>query len=237
VIGDGDVFRYNHAMRILIVEDDPKVASFVARGLREENFAVDCCASGDNAAWHLRTAAYDLVILDLMLPGKDGLTVCREMRARSLNMPVLMLTARAKLSERIQGLSEGADDYLTKPFSFEELLARVKALLRRSRDFQSPDLACADLRLDPFRRKVFRAGEEIFLTGKEYAILEYLLRNRGRVVSATAIIEHAWDMNYDGDRNIVNVYISHLREKIDRRHDVKIIRTLRGHGFTVDGHE
>ena len=227
-------FRYNQVMRILIVEDDPKVASFIARGLREEHFAVDCCASGDDVGWHLRTAVYDLVILDLMLPGKDGLTLCREMRARSLRVPILMLTARTEVSEKVRGLNEGADDYLTKPFSFEELLARIKALLRRSQEFQSPELTCADLRLDPFRRKVFRGGGEIPLTGKEYAILEYLLRNRGRVLTASVIIEHVWDMNYDGDRNIVNVYISHLRDKIDRNREPKIIRTLRGHGFTID---
>ena len=196
-------------MRILIVEDDKKVGGFLKRGLQEEQYAVDVCRNGIDALYMAQLNPYDVIILDIMLPGMDGFTVCREMR-------------------QVTGLSEGADDYLTKPFSFDELLARIRALLRRSQDYKTKQLKAGDLELDPLRRTVTRSGEKIDLTGKEYALLEYLLRNRGR------ILNHVWDMDYMGSSNIVNVYINHLRNKIDKDFDIKLIQTVRGHGFRID---
>ena len=221
------------AVRILIVEDDRKVRAALERGLREEHYAVDSCASGPEAVELAGLHPYDLVVLDLMLPGLDGLAVCREFRRQGLWMPVLMLTARDTLKDKIAGLTEGADDYLTKPFSFEELLARIRALFRRSQEYRVGALVAADLEVDPVRRTVTRAGRRIVLTGKEYALLEYLIRNKDRVVSSTMILEHVWDMNYEGSGNVVNVFINRLRDKIDRDQSRKLIRTVRGHGFTV----
>lgn len=221
-------------MRILVVEDDKKVGAFLQRGLREEQYAVDLCRDGAEAVYEAQTHSYDVIILDIMLPGKDGFSVCRELREHSVLTPILMLTAKDSLDDKIIGLSEGADDYLTKPFSFEELLARIRALLRRSQDYKTGVLKVGDLTLDPLRRVVNRAGKTILLTGKEYALLEYLMRNRGRVVSQSMIIEHVWDRNYEGTSNVVNVYISHLREKIDKKGKVKLIKTLRGHGYKID---
>lgn len=221
-------------MRILVVEDDKKVGAFLRKGLREEQYAVDLCPDGAEAVYEAQVSSYDVIILDVMLPGKDGFTVCRELRENSVLTPILMLTAKDSLDDKIIGLSEGADDYLTKPFSFEELLARVRALLRRSQDYKTGVLKVGDLVLDPLRRIVSRAGKTILLTGKEYALLEYLMRNKGRVVSQSMIIEHVWDRNYEGISNVVNVYISHLREKIDKNAKVKLIKTLRGHGYKID---
>ncbi len=221
-------------MRLLVVEDDKKVAGFLERGLKEENYAVDVCRSGDDALYMAQINPYDAVILDVMLPGKDGFTVCRDMRENGILTPVIMLTAKDTLDDKITGLTEGADDYLTKPFSFEELLARIRAMLRRSQDYKTKALRVADLELDPLRRLVTRAGRKIALTGKEYALLEYLMRNRGRVLSQTMIIEHVWDMNYEGAGNVVNVYINRLRGKIDQDAQVKLIKTVRGHGFLID---
>jgi len=221
-------------MRLLVVEDDKKVAGFLARGLKEENYAVDVCRSGDDALYMAQVNPYDAVILDVMLPGKDGFTVCRNLRENGILTPVIMLTAKDTLDDKITGLTEGADDYLTKPFSFEELLARIRAMLRRSQDYKTKALRVADLELDPLRRLVTRAGRKIALTGKEYALLEYLMRNRGRVLSQTMIIEHVWDMNYEGAGNVVNVYINRLRGKIDQDAQVKLIKTVRGHGFLID---
>lgn len=217
-----------------MVEDDKKVGAFLQKGLREEQYAVDLCRDGTEAVYEAQINPYDVIILDIMLPGKDGLTVCRELRENSVLTPILMLTAKDSLDDKIIGLSEGADDYLTKPFSFEELLARIRALLRRSQDYKTGVLKVGDLVLDPLRRVVSRAGKTIFLTGKEYALLEYLMRNKGRVVSQSKIIEHVWDRNYEGTSNVVNVYISHLREKIDRKARVKLIKTLRGQGYKID---
>ena len=221
-------------MRILIVEDDRKVGAFLQRGLREEQYAVDLCRDGLEGIYQAQVSHYDVIILDVMLPGKDGFTVCKELREDSVLTPILMLTAKDTLEDKIIGLSEGADDYLTKPFSFEELLARVRALLRRSQDYKTGVLKVGDVILDPLRRVVSRAGKAIVLTGKEYALLEYLMRNRGRVVSQSMIIEHVWDMNYEGSSNVVNVYINHLREKIDKDARVKLIKTIRGHGYKID---
>jgi len=223
-------------MRILVVEDDRKVGAFLQKGLREEQFAVDVCADGESALEMARLNPYDLILLDVMLPKKDGFAVCRELRRSSILTPVLMLTAKDSVEDKVAGLTEGADDYLPKPFAFEELLARTRALLRRSRDYQPSAVRVGDLELDPARRQAVRAGRRISLTGKEYALLEYLMRNTGRVVTETMIIEHVWDMNYEGSSNVVSVYINYLRKKIDGGADVKLIHTLRGHGYILEAH-
>lgn len=226
--------NYNKLMRILIVEDDKKVGGFLKRGLQEEQYAVDVCRNGTDALYMAQLNPYDVIILDIMLPGMDGFTVCREMRQKAILTPILMLTAKDEIEDKVTGLSEGADDYLTKPFSFDELLARIRALLRRSQDYKTKELKAGDLELDPLRRMVTRSGEKIDLTGKEYALLEYLLRNRGRTVTPSMILEHVWDMDYMGSSNIVNVYINHIRNKIDKDFDIKLIQTVRGHGFRID---
>ena len=222
------------AMRILVVEDDRKVGALLQKGLREEQYAVDVCRTGPEGLEAAEVNAYDAIVLDIMLPGLDGLELCRRWRAANILTPILMLTAKDALEDKLDGLNEGADDYLTKPFSFEELLARIRALLRRSQDYKSARLGAGDLELDPVRRRVTRAGRPMSLTGKEYALLEYMLRNKGRILSPTMILEHVWDMNYDGPGNVVNVYISHLRDKIDRGAAVKLIATVRGQGFRID---
>lgn len=222
------------AMRLLIVEDDKKVGAFLERGLREENYAVDVCRNGADALYLVQLNSYDVVILDIMLPGKDGFSVCREMRENDILVPIIMLTAKDTLEDKITGLTEGADDYLTKPFSFEELLARIRALLRRSQDYKTKVLRVADLEMDPLRRIVTRAGKKITLTGKEYALLEYLMRNQGRVLSQSMIIEHVWNMDYEGASNVVNVYINHLRQKVDKGAQIQLIKTIRGHGYQIN---
>ncbi len=221
-------------MRILIVEDDKKVAAFLQKGLREEQYAVDVCRNGEDTVYEAQVNPYDVIILDIMLPGKDGFTICRELRENNVLTPILMLTAKDSLEDKIIGLSEGADDYLTKPFSFEELLARIRALLRRSQHYKTGLLKVADLELDPLRRTVQRGGTPITLSGKEYAFLEYLLRNKGIILSQSKIIDHVWDRNYDGTSNLINVYINHLREKIDKDAEVKLIKTVRGQGYKID---
>jgi len=226
--------NYNKPMRILIVEDDKKVGGFLKRGLQEEQYAVDVCRNGNDALYMAQLNPYDVIILDIMLPGMDGFTVCREIRQKSILTPILMLTAKDEIEDKVTGLSEGADDYLTKPFSFEELLARIRALLRRSQDYKTKELKAGALVLDPLRRLVTRSGKKIDLTGKEYALLEYLLRNRGRTVTPSMILEHVWDMDYMGSSNIVNVYINHLRNKVDKDFEIKLIQTIRGHGFRID---
>lgn len=223
-------------MRLLVVEDDRKVGAFLQKGLREEQFAVDLCGDGEAALECARLNPYDLIILDVMMPKKDGFAVCRELRRSGILTPVLMLTAKDSVEDKVAGLSEGADDYLAKPFAFDELLARIRALLRRTRDYQPSAVRAGDLELDPARRQAVRAGRRISLTGKEYALLEYLMRNAGRVVTETMIIEHVWDMNYDGSSNVVSVYMNYLRKKIDGGADVKMIRTLRGHGYLLETH-
>ncbi len=221
-------------MRLLIVEDDKKVGAFLERGLKEENYAVDVCRNGADSLYLAQVNPYDVIILDIMLPGKDGFSVCRELREKGILTPIIMLTAKDTLDDKILGLTEGADDYLTKPFSFEELLARIQALLRRSQDYKTKTLRVGDLEMDPVRRLVTRGDKKVVLTGKEYALLEYLMRNQGRVLSQSMIIEHVWDMDYEGASNIVNVYINHLRRKIDRDFSVKLIKTERGHGYQID---
>lgn len=221
-------------MRILIVEDDKKVAGFLRRGLKEEQYAVDVCYDGEEALFQSQVNQYDLIILDVMLPKKNGFAVCKQIREDGNLTPILMLTARDQLEDKVKGLQEGADDYLTKPFAFEELLARIKALLRRTQDYKTKTLNVGDLELDPVSRKVTRQGKPISLTGKEYALLEYLLRNKSRTITQSMIIDHVWDMNFDGLSNVVNVYINHLREKIDKGFPQKYIHTIRGVGYQID---
>lgn len=220
-------------MRILVVEDEKRIADFLERGLESAGYAVDLAADGGGALDRIHSTDYDLVILDLMLPDTDGLKVLEKIRNRKVSPPVLILSARSALDERVRGLEHGADDYLVKPFAFVELLARVRALLRRGQP--TPErLQVGDLALDCIRRKVTRSGESIELAPKEFGILEYLMRNRGRPLSRTMIVEHVWDMEYDGLTNIVDVYIRHLRSKIDDRFPVKLIHTVRGIGYMLD---
>jgi two-component system copper resistance phosphate regulon response regulator CusR len=221
-------------MRVLIVEDDRKVAAFLKQGLKEELYAVDVCHDGEEALYFAGVNQYDMIILDVMLPKKNGFEVCRELRGRSIHTPILMLTARTHVEDKIKGLHEGADDYLVKPFDFEELLARIQALLRRTQDYKSNTLKVGDLELNPVSRKITREGKPVILTGKEYSLLEYLMRNKGRIITQAMIIEHVWDMNYEGLSNVVNVYINHLREKIDKDFAVKYIHTVRGMGYTIN---
>ena len=220
-------------MRILVIEDDKKVASFIKRGLKEENYAVDVSHNGEDKLYLSRINEYDIIILDIMLPGKDGFQVCKELRRSHVSIPIIMLTARDSIEDKVKGLDGGADDYLTKPFAFEELLARIRALLRRNQDNKINTLKVADLELNPVTHEVTRGREKINLTAREYALLEYLIRNKGKVMKETMIIEHVWDMNFDPFSNIVNVYIHHLREKIDRRFQKKLIHTIRGVGYIL----
>jgi DNA-binding response OmpR family regulator len=220
-------------MRLLVIEDERKVADFVARGLRAERFAVDVAYDGD-AGWDMASVCdYDLVILDLMLPGLGGAEILRRLRRAKKEAPVLILTARDSTDQKVEHFEAGADDYLTKPFVFAELLVRVKALLRRAPASRSNVLRVADLELDRLSQQVKRAGKKIELTAKEYALLEYLAANAGRVLSRTMIIEHVWDQSFEGLTNIVDVYVRHLRDKVDDAHTHKLIRTVRGAGYCL----
>jgi two-component system copper resistance phosphate regulon response regulator CusR len=220
-------------MRILVVEDEKRIADFLCRGLQGAGYAVDAAPNGATALDHIHSADYDLVVLDLMLPDMDGLQVLEKVRNRKVGPPVLILSARGGLDDRVKGLEQGADDYLVKPFAFVELLARVRALLRRGQP--APEkLQVADLTLDCIRRKVLRGTDTIDLAPKEFGILEYMMRNRGRPLSRTMIVEHVWDMDYDGLTNIVDVYIRHLRSKIDDRFPQKLIQTVRGIGYMIE---
>jgi len=220
-------------MKILVVEDEQRVAQFIQKGLKEEGHAVDCAYDGEEGGFLAEVNEYDLIILDLMLPKKNGLTVCSEIRERGVSTPVLMLTARDAVQDKVRGLDAGADDYLTKPFVFDELLARVRALLRRGSESKAPILKIIDLELDPMSRRVTRGGKAIRLTTKEYALLEYMMRNPDRVLSRTRIGEHVWDMNFDPESNVIDVYVSHLRNKVDKGFDVSLIHTLRGQGYML----
>lgn len=220
-------------MRILVVEDEKRIADFLGRGLESGGYTVDIAPDGQIALDLAHATDYDLVILDMMLPDMDGLRVLEKIRNRKANPPVLILSARGGVEDRVKGLELGADDYLTKPFAFVELLARVRVLLRRGQP--TPEkLAVGELTLDCIRRKVTRAGDTIELAPKEFSILEYLMRNRGKPLSRTMIVEHVWDMDYDGLTNIVDVYIRHLRSKIDDRYPAKLIHTVRGVGYMLD---
>lgn len=220
-------------MRILVVEDERKVSGLIERGLTSERYAVDVAADGSNGLELATTYHYDLIILDLMLPLMDGSELLRHIRNRNTQVPVLVLTARDAMSDKVRHLEAGADDYLTKPFAFEELLARTKALLRRGPVNRASSIHVGDLELDRLSQHVKRAGHRIELTSKEYALLEYLMVNAGRVLSRNMIIEHVWNQGFDGITNIVDVYIRHLRSKIDSGHATRLIRTVRGVGYTV----
>ncbi|MBI5280994.1 MAG: response regulator transcription factor [Candidatus Solibacter usitatus] len=220
-------------MRILVVEDEQRIADFVQRGLESAGYTADVAEDGTRALERLQEGNYDLMVLDLMLPDMDGLTVLEKARNRQVSPPVLILSARGGVDDRVKGLELGADDYLVKPFAFVEFLARVRALLRRGQP--TPErLAVGDLTLDCIRRKVTRSGEAIDLAPKEFSILEYMMRNRGRALSRTMIVEHVWEMEYDGLTNIVDVYIRHLRSKIDDRYPEKLIHTVRGIGYMLE---
>lgn len=221
-------------MRILIVEDEKKVSDFLRKGFQAEAFSVDVAEDGDRGSLLARSESYDLVILDVMLPRKDGMQVLREIRQEKNNTPVLMLTAKSDLEDRIEGLNLGADDYLPKPFAFSEVLARVRALLRRrSTGLQASLLILADLQMNLLTREVRRGNQIVVLTNKEFELLEYLLRNKGRVLSRVILTEHIWDMNFDSGTNIVDVVINRLRRKLDDKFPVKLIHTVRGVGYVV----
>ncbi len=220
-------------MRILVVEDERKVASFIKKGLEEEGYAVDLATDGRDGLMLALDSVHDLIVLDINLPKLDGLGVLEELRKARLRTPVLLLTVRATIEDKVLGLDTGADDYLTKPFSFEELLARVRALLRRRAQAEPTLLQVADLTLDPARRLVHRGGEKIELTSKEFALLDYFMRNIDRVLTRTMIAEHVWDYDFDSMTNIIDVYVNHLRKKIDAGRHPKLIRTVRGVGYIM----
>lgn len=220
-------------MRILLVEDEPSAATMLAKGLREETYAVDIAADGETALAQAFVNDYDLIILDVVLPGKDGFKVCRELRKNGLTIPVLMLTARDAVEDKVEGLDAGADDYLPKPFDFEELLARVRALLRRQPALYPEVITVGNLSVDARARSVTRAGQNIDLTAKEYALLEYLARRAGEVVSRADISEHVWDGSYDPFSKVIEVFIQRLRRKVDEGHPLKLIHTRRGEGYVL----
>jgi len=220
-------------MRVLLIEDDRKAAKLLSKGLHEEGFVVDVAATGEAGEEQAFVNEYDVIVLDWLLPGKDGLAVCQALRARDVTTPILMLTARHSLADRVSGLSTGADDYLTKPFAFAELLARIRALLRRARVARPPVLRVTDLTLDPANRRVTRGGVKIGLTSKEYTILEVLMQNAGETVSRTRLVERVWDEASEVLDNLVDVHVSHLRKKIDREPGSSLIQTIRGFGYRL----
>lgn len=220
-------------MRILIAEDEHKVAEQMAQGLKSEGYSVDVANDGDEAQWLAETNPYDIMVFDVMMPGKDGFTVVRHLRKKNIVAPVIFVSARGEIEDRVRGLDAGADDYLTKPFSLTELLARVRAVLRRQRPTPVNVLRVGDLELDLLSRKARRANEEIELTNREYALLEFLMVSSPKAVSKTAIVEHVWDQHFDSQTNVVNVYINYLRKKIDRPSLRPLFHTVRGVGFAL----
>ncbi len=221
-------------MRILLVEDDLKIASFILKGLKEAGFAADHAADGKEGLYMALTEPYDTAIIDIMLPRLDGLTLIEELRNKKINTPVIILSAKRSTDDRVKGLQRGGDDYLTKPFSFSELLARVQALIRRASRTSDPTvLSVGDLSMDLLTREVVRTGEKLELQPHEFALLEYLMRNTGRVVSKTMILEHIWDYNFDPQTNVVDVLVCRLRNKVDRDFSVKMIHTIRGVGYVL----
>jgi DNA-binding response OmpR family regulator len=220
-------------MRLLLIEDDEGIIRFLEKGLREATYAVDVARDGDDALYKASVNEYDIIILDIMIPGPDGLKVCRELRDRGSKVPVIMLTARDDVRDRVLGLDVGADDYLTKPFQVSELLARLRALMRRGPALKSTVIEIGDLRVDTSAQTVNRAGRALVLTAREYALIEYLARNAGRVVSRSELTEHVWDERSDSYSNVIDVHINHLRQKIDRESDQPLIHTRRGAGYML----
>ena len=220
-------------MRLLVVEDEKKVASFIKKGLEEEGYAVDVAADGRSGLQMAQDHVHDLIILDIQLPKMDGLSVLNALRREKVAIPVLLLTVRATIEDKVLGLDAGADDYLTKPFAFQELVARVRALLRRRADAKQPVLQVADLILDPARRVVFRESQKLDLTTREFALLDYFMRNPGRVLTRTMIAEHVWDYDFDSATNVIDVYVNYLRKKIDSDREQKLIHTVRGVGYML----
>jgi len=220
-------------MRVLIVEDETKMAALLQRGLREDGVAADVAAAGEDAVWMAGATEYDAIVLDVMLPGIDGFDVCRRLRADGIRSPVLMLTARDAVDDRVRGLDTGADDYLVKPFSFAELSARLRALTRRGPVDRAPVLAVGDLSLDPATRQVRRGGTEIGLSAREFALLETLMRHPGQVLDRLQLLDHVWDGDYENRSNVIDVYIRYLREKVDRPFGVASIETVRGAGYRL----
>jgi len=221
-------------MRILLVEDEPRMANVVAKGLREHSYAVDIADDGEAALYQTSINDYDLIILDVLLPERDGFEVCRELRLRGQATPILMLTARATIDDRVSGFDAGADDYLTKPFSFRELLARIRALLRRDAHLRPDVFQIEDLIIDSASHRVSRGTQTIQLTAKEYALLEYLARHGGQLVSRAEIAAHVWDDSFDPFSNTIEVYMNRLRKKIDESHDTKLLHTRRGEGYILE---
>jgi len=220
-------------MRVLIVEDEAKMAGLIRRGLEREGMAVDVAGDGEEALWRAEAVDYDAILLDLMLPGIDGFEVCQRLREAGVWSPILMLTARDAVRDRVAGLDRGADDYLTKPFSYAELLARLRALLRRGRPERPVELRVGDLRLDPATRRVWRDGQQVGLSAKEFAVLETFMRRPGQILSRLQLLEHAWDYEYENRSNVVDSYVRFLREKIDRPFGVESIETVRGAGYRL----
>ncbi|HKI51870.1 MAG TPA: response regulator transcription factor [Geothermobacteraceae bacterium] len=219
--------------KLLVVEDEKKVASFIKRGLEEEEFQVDVANDGEEGLFMAENNSYDLILMDLMLPKMDGLSVVGALRDKEIVTPVLCLTAKDTVDDIVSGLDSGSDDYLTKPFAFAELLARVRALLRRGSQDRGAELVFADLRLDPVTHKVWRSDKEIDLTAKEYALLEYFMRNPNQTLTRTMIAEQVWDYTFDSFTNIIDVYVNYLRKKVDRDYDLKLIHTVRGTGYVL----
>ena len=227
-------FPYNRPMQILIVEDEKKIAAVLKKGLEEDLYTVDLAYDGEEGFYKSAVNAYDFIILDLMLPKIDGITLCKKIRAKNSNVPILMLTAKDDLTDKITGLDAGADDYVTKPFSLEEIAARIRALLRRGNKADPVVLSVADVKLDPAAKKVTRGAQIIVLTAREYALLEYFMRNPNSILSQTQLLEHVWDYHYEGVSNIVETYIKYLRRKLKTTPKAKeLIHTVRGLGYTI----
>jgi len=222
-------------MKILVVEDEKKVAKFLQQGLEEEHYSVDVVSDGETALRRVSSSNYDLILLDILLPQKDGITILREMRAAGIDTPVLMLTAKSAIEDKVEGLDSGADDYLTKPFSFTELLARIRSIFRRGGAEKSATLTVADLKLDMVAHRATRADKVIELTKREYALLEYFMKNVNRVLTRTLISEHIWNYNFDTGTNVIDVYINHIRSKIDDGFEKKLLHTVRGVGYILKG--
>ncbi|MBF0593600.1 MAG: response regulator transcription factor [Candidatus Omnitrophica bacterium] len=220
-------------MRLLVVEDEKHIADFVSQGLREEGYAVDVAYDGERGYFLAGTEDYQLIVLDLMIPKMDGITLCRNLRRDKINTPIIMLTAKHSVNDKVNGLESGANDYLTKPFAFKELLARIRVLLRQGAATASSVLEVDDLVLDVLAHQVTRAGQEIVLTTKEFFLLEFLLRHANEVVTRTAISEQVWDINFDSTTNVIDVHINALRRKIDLGHDHQLIQTIRGRGYMI----